>query len=197
MNVVDSFKDKIPEQIKEELSKEYVNFAVLLENMTGDLNIGITLRLCNAFGVENMYFLGQKEWDRRTAVGTQNYTNMTRIRNVEDLRFIASDCDVTVVGVDNIEGAEDIEDFLVKEERWIEVQQFASLSRHAQKPEYLFIFGEENQGISKEVLELCNTVISIKQFGSVRSLNVSSAAAIVLYRFRQFYDKWKNQCYWV
>jgi len=196
MNVIEPYKNMATEEIKKELAKNYANFAVLAENITGDLNIGIILRLCNVFGVEDMYFLGQKEWDRRTAVGTQNYTGMTRIRTVKELKDIASDCDITLIGVENIEGAVDIENFLEEEERWIEVQQFAPYIGHPRKPEYLLIFGEEDRGISKEVLELCNAVISIKQFGSVRSLNVSSAAAIVLYRFRQFYDKWKGPCYW-
>jgi tRNA G18 (ribose-2'-O)-methylase SpoU len=44
-------------------------------------------------------------------------------------------------------------------------------------------FGEEGTGLSKETMELCDIVVHITQYGSVRSLNVGTASGIAMYDF--------------
>jgi 23S rRNA (guanosine2251-2'-O)-methyltransferase len=41
--------------------------------------------------------------------------------------------------------------------------------------------GAEDVGISPEVLKLCDTFVSIPQFGHIGSLNVSVAAGVIIY----------------
>ncbi|MFI3331005.1 MAG: 23S rRNA (guanosine(2251)-2'-O)-methyltransferase RlmB [Rikenellaceae bacterium] len=43
------------------------------------------------------------------------------------------------------------------------------------------IMGSEDKGISKEVLKMCDTQIAIPLKGSIESLNVSAAAAVILF----------------
>ena len=43
------------------------------------------------------------------------------------------------------------------------------------------IMGAEDTGISPEVLRLCDTMVSIPQFGNIGSLNVSVAAGVMMY----------------
>lgn len=43
------------------------------------------------------------------------------------------------------------------------------------------VMGAEDVGISPEVLRLCDTFVSIPQFGHIQSLNVSVAAGIIMY----------------
>jgi tRNA G18 (ribose-2'-O)-methylase SpoU len=45
------------------------------------------------------------------------------------------------------------------------------------------IFGQEQIGIPKEVLDMCDDVVYIRQFGTVRSLNVGTASGIVMYDY--------------
>ncbi len=45
----------------------------------------------------------------------------------------------------------------------------------------VIVVGSEENGISEEILDLCNTKASIPMFGKVKSLNVSVASAIILY----------------
>ncbi len=47
----------------------------------------------------------------------------------------------------------------------------------------LIVFGNESEGISKEILELSTHKISIPRFGKAESLNVASSAAIVCSEF--------------
>lgn len=43
------------------------------------------------------------------------------------------------------------------------------------------VMGAEDTGISAEVLRLCDTMVSIPQFGNIGSLNVSVAAGVMMY----------------
>ena len=43
------------------------------------------------------------------------------------------------------------------------------------------VMGSEEQGISKEVLKLCDMTVAIPQYGNIQSLNVSAAAAVMLF----------------
>lgn len=43
------------------------------------------------------------------------------------------------------------------------------------------VMGAEDTGISPDVLRLCDTIVSIPQFGNIGSLNVSVAAGVMMY----------------
>jgi tRNA (guanosine-2'-O-)-methyltransferase len=43
------------------------------------------------------------------------------------------------------------------------------------------VFGNEKDGVSQKILDLCDGNLSIPMFGMVQSLNVSNAAAIILF----------------
>ena len=47
-----------------------------------------------------------------------------------------------------------------------------------------FIMGNEGQGISQEILDICNYLIYIP-IHSIESLNVGVAAAITMYHFQE------------
>ncbi len=43
------------------------------------------------------------------------------------------------------------------------------------------VMGAEDVGLSPEVMKLCDTFVSIPQFGHIGSLNVSVAAGVIIY----------------
>ena len=47
----------------------------------------------------------------------------------------------------------------------------------------LMIFGEEGIGISEEMMSLADHVVSITQYGSVRSMNVGTTSGIAMYDY--------------
>ena len=67
--------------------------------------------------------------------------------------------------------------------------QIVAASEKAQitytQPDYTgpvaIVMGAEDTGISPEVLRLCDTMVSIPQFGNIGSLNVSVAAGVMMY----------------
>lgn len=52
-------------------------------------------------------------------------------------------------------------------------------------PDAVFVFGNEGNGISSEVLSLCEKRLLIPMAGSVESLNVSASAAVILFHFME------------
>lgn len=158
-NVLDKFKGWTEDLIRDEISKEVFPYAVLMENLIGDFNIGTVIRSANALGASKVYYTGNRKWDRRGAVGAHNYT---MVEYVEDISVLRND--YSLIGLENCEGSNDMRKF-----KW--------------PKKSLMIVGEEGRGLSDGILELCDHVVSIPQFGSVRSFNAATASSIAMYDY--------------
>lgn len=161
-NVEDRFKGKSKEEIIKTLRSTSHNFAVLMEHWNGDFNIGTMIRNANAFNAEKVFYYGKKRYDRRGTVGTHHYVDLNHINTREDLLALKEK--YTFVCLDNVEGSIPMEDF-----DWPE--------------NTMMVFGEEGSGLTKEMLELADHIISIKQYGSVRSMNVGTTSGIAMYDY--------------
>lgn len=53
------------------------------------------------------------------------------------------------------------------------------------KLKYLLVFGSESDGVDINLLNHSYDMVSIPQYGSIRSLNAASAVSIVMYDYRQ------------
>lgn len=165
-NVVDSLKDKTIEEIKQHLQDTSFPFAVAMERWRGDFNFGTLVRNANAFGAREVFYLGDKKWDRRAAVGVHNYTNVQWLPTIDDLVKLQEK--YVIVGIDNVPGS-------------------CSISSYQFVPNTLLVFGEEGVGLTPEMQSMCKDVVAIDQFGSVRSLNCGTASGIIMYEFvKQF-----------
>ena len=47
----------------------------------------------------------------------------------------------------------------------------------------MIILGNEGNGVSREIIEMCDQAITIPMYGDIESLNVSIAAALCMYKF--------------
>jgi tRNA G18 (ribose-2'-O)-methylase SpoU len=65
----------------------------------------------------------------------------------------------------------------------IRLEQFKQLHPQVANESMAFIFGNEVDGVDQEVIAQCDGVIEIPQWGMKHSLNISVAAAIVLWEF--------------
>ncbi len=59
------------------------------------------------------------------------------------------------------------------------------LSNVITSKKWVLVMGHEGKGISKNILEICDEVVSIEMQEGVKSLNVSVAASIIMYQFKQ------------
>ena len=49
----------------------------------------------------------------------------------------------------------------------------------------MIILGNEGNGVSREIIEMCDQAITIPMYGDIESLNVSIAAALCMYKVRE------------
>jgi tRNA G18 (ribose-2'-O)-methylase SpoU len=160
-NVADRFKSKTVDEIKETLRAEALPFAVCFEHLINDFNMGSAVRNANAFNAKEIFYVGDKKWDRRAAVGVYNYTEVQWLPTLDDLIKLKDR--YTFIGIDNIPG------------------KSTSLSSYCFPFNSLLIFGEEGVGLTPTIQFLCQEIVCIEQYGSVRSLNVGVASGIIMY----------------
>ncbi|MEE3186665.1 MAG: RNA methyltransferase [Actinomycetota bacterium] len=161
-NVLDTYRYWRREAIVADLDSRRHPFHVAIENWQHDLNIGTVVRNANAFLASAVHIVGQRKWNRRGAMVTDRYQHLEHHQTVED--FIASmrEREIAVVGVDNLPGAQPIET--------------TALPRKC-----VLVFGQEGPGLSPEVRETAELVLSITQFGSTRSINAGVASGIAMH----------------
>jgi tRNA G18 (ribose-2'-O)-methylase SpoU len=177
-NVADRFKGWEEQDIMSELEATASPFQAWFFNLTSDFNKSTGLRNANCFNAEGVTFVGPtKKWDRRGAVGAHHYTHLSFL-TPDEFPGAVMDAKVAgyqIIGVDNVEGASPLWRF--QPSREINREWVGPWGKH------IFIFGEEQLGLSAETLALCDEVVYIPQLGSVRSLNVGTASGIIMYDF--------------
>lgn len=161
-NVIDRFRQWTVDEIKNDLNQRRNNFSICITNEFHDMNIGTIIRSANAFLAKEVIIYGKKQYDRRGTVGTHHYENISFVREIESLNFDG----YVVIGVDNIPGSTCINEF-----------------KFDPNVKYMFCFGQETAGLCDEIKALCHHIVYIKQYGSVRSLNVGCAASILMYEY--------------
>lgn len=173
-NILDKYKDErlvkwTTELIREDLQSKAFPYAVLMENFQGDFNLSSVIRSTNAFNGREVFFLGNKQWDRRGTVGTHHYTDVKRLKNRDELLKLKDT--YTFVALENT------------------VPSSVSLGDFEWPHAPLLILGEEGVGITPETLSLCDHYVFIPQFGSVRSLNAAVAGSIAMNDFVTKYNR--------
>ena len=138
----------------------------MMEQWKGDFNISTMIRNANAFNAKEVFYIGKKRWDRRGAVGTHHYTPINFLESYEE--FISLKKLYTFVGIDN---------------NMSETLELSSFDWNKLEAPPLMIFGEEKEGLTEKTLKLCDYVVEIPQYGSVRSLNVGTSSGIIMYDY--------------
>lgn len=164
-NILDFYAYWENDAILADLDEKRFNYSVLCSNLYNDFNVGSIIRNANAFLASEVILYGRKKWDRRGAVGTQNYTHFKHVREETDLNDVFNKFDV-IVGVDNLDNSKDISDY-----SW------------NSNVKTLICFGQEQVGLPEEVISACDELLYIRQYGSVRSLNVGTASGIAMYDY--------------
>ena len=160
MNVIDEYKGWEPHKIKQKIKNNTFPYAVMMQHIGGDYNISTLIRNANAFGASEVFYYGKRKWDRRGSVGTHHYTDLIFLPDLENLTLLKEK--YHFVGIEN------------------NVPQAKNLKEYRPRPNTLFLFGEEGNGILPEILELCDEVVYVPQYGSVRSLNVGTCSGIIM-----------------
>ena len=168
-NVIDKYKGLSVAEIKDNLDRSRHDFHVAIENFQHDFNIGTIARNANAFNAAGIHIIGRQHWNRRGAMKTEAYMNIFHHKTVMEFINWAKQNNLKLIAVDNQKGSKKLNE--------IELEKGSIL-----------VFGNESDGLSKEMVEACKEMVAIEQFGSTRSVNVGVASGILMYEFvRQNY----------
>ena len=162
-NLVDEYKGMPNEQVFAALDKKRRPLEIAIENVEHDFNIGTIVRSANSFNVKRVHIIGKKKYNRRGAMCTDKYLRIIHHSTVED--FMKTQEDREIIAIENN----------TERAKPLHTKHFADKTT--------LIFGSENSGITRELLEKAHDVRFIESFGSTRSVNVGAAAAIAMYEY--------------
>lgn len=172
MNVLDSLKDLKVKDIAQICAKNSVSASVAMINIGGDFNLSTMVRNANFFGFRSVHYVGKKKWDKRGSVGTYHYTPM--YHHKDESSFLLQLSGRTIIAIEN-----NIPEY---EDKTINLFDY----NFKDSIDPIFVFGEENKGLSDLILDRSNVVLTIPNYGSVRSLNVGTTSGIVMAMYRNF-----------
>ncbi len=159
---MDRYRYWTVEAIRADLATRRTPLHVAVENIEHDLNIGSIVRTANAFNVAGVHIVGRRRWNRRGAMVTDAYLDITHHPDPESLGQWAEQRGLPILAVDIVEGAVPLEGYPLP-------------------AACVLLFGQEGPGLSPAALARAERVLSITQHGSTRSINVAAAAAIAMH----------------
>lgn len=161
-NVLDEFRYWRHEAIVAQLDTRRHPLHVAIENWQHDLNIGTVVRTANAFNAAQVHIVGRRRWNRRGAMVTDKYLHVRHHPTVEDFVAWADGEGLAVLGVDIFPDSVPLETYELPER-------------------CVMVFGQEGPGLSEEMRAAAKATLSIAQYGSTRSINAASAAAVAMH----------------
>ena len=144
-------------------------FVIVLDNVRSMSNVGSVFRSADAFLAESICLCGitgvpPHPEIRKTALGaTESVTWKYFKKTIEAVTELKSE-GYRIIGIEQAEGAISLNDFLPEE-----------------NTKYALVFGHEVNGVDQEVINICDHVIEIPQFGTKHSLNIAVSAGIVMW----------------
>lgn len=162
-NVADIYREWTMAEIRADLNTKRNEAVQIFMNLTSDLNKASGIRANNAFSGKAVYIVGKRHYQRTGTVGTHQYEHVFHAETLAELVEMLHNDGYTIYAVDNLSD---------HNPRNIWDVEYPAKSA--------FVYGEEQRGLQPDEIALCDEMVYINQTGSVRSLNVASASAVVL-----------------
>ena len=148
---------------------------VVMDNIRSMHNVGSVFRTSDGFLIDGICLCGFTPQPphrdiHKTALGSTETVDWVYYENTVQAVHELKAKGFKVYAIEQTEGSVSLEQFK---------QKFPRASAHPMA----FVFGNEVDGVDQEVIALCDGVIEIPQWGMKHSLNISVAAAIVLWEF--------------
>jgi len=163
-NVIDRYRYWTVEAIVADLETRRHPLRIAIQNWEHDFNIGSIVRTANAFNVAGVHIIGRRRWNRRGAMVTDRYLDVSHHPSITDFAEQIRSDGCVIIGVDNLAGA-------------------VPLDRSELPEQTCLVFGSEGPGLTDELVAVCEQLVAITQYGSTRSLNAGAAAAIAMYHW--------------
>ena len=151
---------------------------VVLDNVRSAHNVGSAFRSCDSFKIDKLWLCGicavpPSAEIRKAALGAEESVPWEYSQNTIEAVESLKESGYVVVAVEQTVHSVSLEDF--------EPECWDASSQTGKK--YAFVFGNEVDGVSQEVVDASAFSLEIPQFGTKHSLNVSVSVGAVLWHF--------------
>jgi len=172
-NVHDMFQRMDNDTVKNISLKMSLPAALILFNVDGGINISMAIRSAALFGFSDVYIIGRRKRDKRGDVGACNYIRVHQIETIDNDYFTNNNL-IPIIIEQNGHPLEEM-DFH---------PYFPNSKRKV-----AFIVGSEQEGVPQNIKNKSIPIITISQYGVMRSFNVAMASSIVMYEYTRQWRK--------
>lgn len=151
------------------VNKEHLFTIVLIaENIRTPENLGMIMRISEAFAVEKIYFAGSAHTElttkaKRTSRNTFKTMQYEFCEDGQSPLTLLKQSGYSTLALEITENSVGINTF------------------RTEKNKFALVVGSERRGVSAQLLDLCDHHLHISMFGDNSSLNVVNALSIALY----------------
>ena len=149
-------------------------FYLILPDIRSCHNVGAMFRTADACGVTKLFLVGYtaqppKIQIDKVSLGAEKWMSWEYKKDLKKLILKLKKSGVCVVGL----------------EKTVTSEGIGILRDQKIKSDIALVVGNEVDGITEDILELCDIVVHIPMYGKKESLNVSVAAGIAMYELSQ------------
>lgn len=144
---------------------------LVLDNIRSSNNVGSVFRTADAFLIEKIYLCGITATPphkdiQKTALGATESVQWEYVEDAVQLIKKLKEQNITTLAIEQAEKAMMLND-----------------TKTEPNQKYAFIFGNEVKGVQQNVIDCCDGVIEIPQFGTKHSLNIAVSVGICIWDF--------------
>lgn len=143
---------------------------LVLDNIRSLNNIGAVFRTSDAFLIQKIFLCGitakpPHKDIRKTALGATETVHWEHVESTLEAVNRLKEENYEVWAIEQTENATQLQEF-----------------QPSNKPQ-AFIFGNEVKGVQQKVIDVCDGVLEIPQFGTKHSLNISVSVGVVVWDY--------------
>jgi tRNA G18 (ribose-2'-O)-methylase SpoU len=147
------------EEIRAELGALRSDFSIAVVRAKNPFNIGAIIRVAHSFLVREIFLIGTEPYYERAAMGMAKYETLVECPDEAD--FLTRVEGRPLIGVERDDAKETI---------W----------ECAMPKDLVFLFGSENDGLPRSLIDRCANVIAIPMYGINHSYPVAIAAGMTM-----------------
>ena len=162
-------KEILEENLSQKPPKKLSEVKVILHNIRSLHNVGSVFRSSDAFGISELILTGYTPTPPRpeinkTAIGAEEFVNWRHFETATEIIDELKNDGYSILGMEQTTSSIPLNE--------LNIQNYEKIC---------LVMGNEVTGIDSKILSLMDEFVAIPQYGQKHSLNVSVAAAVMLY----------------
>lgn len=154
-------------------SSEKFPVVIVLDNVRSQGNIGSVFRTADAFLIEGIYLCGITATPphreiQKTALGATESVKWKYFSDTAEAVRELKSSGYKIIGIEQAEGSIALDKF-----------------RADKNTRYALVFGHEINGVDQDIINECDYVVEIPQFGTKHSFNITVSVGIVLWELNK------------